>query len=85
MKIHVHIERLVLDGLPVDWHSAPMIQEAVQAELTRLFADSGASQSLLSGGAVPSLRTAPIHIASQFPPNAVGLRVAKAVHGGLQE
>lgn len=84
MKIHVHIERLVLDGLPVDRHSAPMIQEAVQAEVKRLFADSGASQSLLSGGSVPSLRTAPVHFASQSQPEAVGHKVANAVHGGLQ-
>lgn len=84
MKIHVHIDRLVLDGLPVDRHSAPAIQEAVQAELSRLFADSGASQSLLLGGAVSSLRTAAIQIASQSMPIAVGHKVANAVHGGLQ-
>ena len=59
MKIHVHIDRLVLEGLPVDRHSAPLIQEAVQTELSRLFADSGASSSLLSAGAMPSLRTVP--------------------------
>ena len=84
MKIHVHIERLVLDGLPIDRHSAPLIQEAVQAELSRLFTDSGASQSLLLGGAVPSLRTMPIHIASRSQPEAMGQKVANAVHGGLQ-
>lgn len=84
MKINVHIERIVLDGLPVDRHSAPMIQEAVQAEMTRLFADNGASQSLLSGGVVPSLRTAPIQITPQSNPNALGHRIANAVHGGFQ-
>jgi len=85
MKIHVHIERLVLDGLPVDRHSASLIQEAVQAELSRLFAESGASQSLLSGGAIPSLRTAPIQIAPQSKPNSFGHNIAEAVHGGFQQ
>jgi len=84
MKINVYIERIVLDGLPVDRNSAPLIQEAVQAELSRLFADSGASQSLLSGGSAPSLLTDPIHIMSQTPREAIGHRVANAVHGVLQ-
>jgi hypothetical protein len=85
MKINVHIDRIVLDGLPVDRHSSPLIQEAVQAELTRLFADNGASQSLLSGGVVPSLRTAPIQITPQSNPNALGHLIANAIHGGTQK
>jgi hypothetical protein len=85
MKIHIHIDRLVLEGLPVDRHSAPLIQEAVQTELSRLFVDSGASSSLLSSsGAIPSLRTAPIQVAAQSQPDAVGYEVANAVHGRLQ-
>jgi len=83
MKIHVHIERLVLDGLPIDRHSAPLIEEAIQAELSRLFTDSGASQVLLAGGAITSLRTAPIHFSEKPQPESIGSKVANAVHGGL--
>jgi len=85
MKIHVHIERLVLDGLPIDRNSAPLIQEAIQAELSRLFTDSGASQVLLAGGAITSLRTAPIQLATQSHPETVGQKVANAVYGGFQQ
>lgn len=84
MKINVHIERIILDGQPFDRHSAPLIQEAVQAELTRLFADNGAPQSLLSGGSVLSLRGEPFQLDAKSEPEAVGQRVANAVYGGLQ-
>ena len=85
MKIYVHIDQLVLDGLPVERHSAPLIQEIVQAELGRLFAESGASASLLTGGAIPALRTASVHIDTRTEPDALGHTIAHAVHGGLQQ
>jgi len=85
MKINVHIDRIVLDGLPVDRHSSPIIQEAIQAELSRLFAESENSQGLLSGGAIPTLRTASIQISEQSAPNTLGRSIAKSVHGGFQE
>ena len=84
MKINVHIERIVVDGLPVDRNSTPMIQEAVQAELMRLFAENSLSQSLLSSGAIPLLRMAPIQIAPQSKPNTLGHSIANTVHEGLQ-
>jgi len=85
MKIHVHIDRLILDGLPIVGHSGPMIQDAVQAELIRLFAEGSVSTSLLAGGAIPSLRTATIQITPHSKPNALGHNIASAVHGGLQQ
>lgn len=85
MKINVHIDRIVLDGLPVDRHSSPLIQEAIQAELSRLFLERETPQGLLSGGSIPSLRTAPIQISQQSKPNALGNSIANAVHGGLWE
>ncbi len=84
MKIHIHIERLVLDGLPIDRLSGPIVQQAVQAELSRLFADGGTSSSLQSMGAVPSLRTEPIGIRSGMQPSAIGQQIAHAIHGGMQ-
>ncbi|QDT90453.1 hypothetical protein [Gimesia algae] len=83
MKIHVTIERLILDGLPVNQDSAPLIKETVQAELSRLFTENSTSQNLTSGGAVSSLRTAPIHLDAHSSPDAVGKKIATAMHGDL--
>jgi len=38
MNISLHIERLILEGLPITSNSGPQLQAAVEAELTRLFA-----------------------------------------------
>ena len=85
MKINVHIDRIVLDGLPVDRHSAPLIQEAIQAELSRLFLESETPQGLLSGGAISSLRTAPIQLCEKLLPETVGQKVANAVFEGVRQ
>ena len=52
MNIHVHIERLVLDGLPVAPGRGDLVREAVEAELTRLLAEGGLVPGLTSGGAL---------------------------------
>ena len=47
--IKVHIERLVLEGLPVMRSEGPLVQAAVQAELSRLLAEGGLGPGLASG------------------------------------
>ena len=41
MNIKLHIERLVLDGLPVTRSQGPLVQAAMEAELARLMAEGG--------------------------------------------
>lgn len=38
MNISLHIERLILEGLPITSNSGPQLRAAVEAELTRLLA-----------------------------------------------
>ena len=45
-NIHLHIERLVLDGLPIDRGQGPHVQAAVEAELTRLLTENGLDATL---------------------------------------
>lgn len=81
MNINVHIERLILDGLPVTSDQGSSVHAAVETELARLLADKGFDCS--SGYAVPHLTASPIHLASAIKPWSVGQQIAKAVHGGL--
>lgn len=83
MRIQVHIERLVLDGLPVDRRSAPLVQAAVEAELSRLVAENGFSSWASSGGALASLGTAPIRVTTSSTPACIGHAIAQSLHGGL--
>jgi hypothetical protein len=83
MNITIHIERLILDGLPVATHQGPLVQAAVEAELTRLLASGGLSDTLQSGGALYNLRTAGIHLANDGSPVRLGEQIAGAVYGGI--
>jgi hypothetical protein len=83
MTIHVHIERLVLESLPVSRAQAPQVKAAVEAELARRLAAEGLAPGLAQGGAVPSVRAPAIALAAASRPQAIGRQIATAIHGGL--
>jgi hypothetical protein len=85
LNINLHIERLVLDGLPLTRHDGPLVQAAVEAELSRLLTAQGLAPSLLNGGAMPAVRGDSIHLASQSSPSQMGTQIAQAVYGGLSK
>lgn len=59
MNIQVHIERLVLEGLPVTSLQGPLIQQAVEKELARLLTAHGLADELRRGCAMPRMRAGP--------------------------
>jgi hypothetical protein len=83
MNIVLHIERLVLDGLPITRQQAPRIQAAIEIELTRLLSEDGLAGSLQSGGALPSVRANAIQIAFDHSPTNIGNQIAHSIYGGI--
>lgn len=81
--IHLHIERLILDGLPIERAQGPQVQVAVEAELSRLLAEHGLAASLQAGGAAPSVAVAGIQVASSSNPAHMGRQIAQSVFGGI--
>jgi hypothetical protein len=76
MNIHLHIDRIVLDGVSGD---PRLIEEALRAELTRLV---GASPR----GTWPESRRQRWVVAPEVRPGtpaAVGRGIAHSVHSGL--
>lgn len=84
MKIDLHIERLILDGLPIDSGQSAEVQAAVEAELARLLMNGGLDAGLLAGGALPSLRGGAIQLTNESNGAHLGAQIAQSVHGGLQ-
>jgi hypothetical protein len=80
MNIKLHIERLVLDGLPVEAHQGALIQSAVETELERLIAGDGLRPELLSGGEFGSLRAGGVQFEQEFNAPRLGIRIAGALH-----
>ena len=83
MKIDLNIERLILDGLPLDKRHAPVVQAAVERELTRLLTLHGLGHEWQSGGAVPRVRASGIHLRQETHPKWLGQQIAQAVFGGI--
>jgi len=83
MRINLHIERLVLDGLPIERTQGSKIRAAVEQELTRLLASGGLSSQLRTGGAIPLLRGRNIKLRKGASPAGVGAKIARAVHEGI--
>ena len=83
MNINLHIERLVLDGLPITRGDGPFVQAAVEAELTRLLTEGGLSSDFLSGGALASVRANSIHLEKESSPVALGQQIAESLGKAL--
>ena len=80
-SIELHIEELVLYGFePAERYA---IGEAVERELTRLFAEYGVPPSLRQGGEVARLSGGAFDAASSARAEELGSRIAQAVYGGL--
>jgi len=85
MNINLHIERLILDGLPITRGQSPLVQAEVETELARLLTERGLASSLQSGGAMPSLRAGSIQVETESNPTQLGRQIAQAVYGGIGE
>lgn len=83
MKINLHIERLVLDGLPVGMGQGALIQSAIETELARLLAESGLSSELMVGGVLACLSASSIQLTNYATPARLGQQIARAVHSGV--
>lgn len=81
-SVHLHIERLVLDGLPVSHHQGSFVQAAIETELTRLLAEVSLSQ--LSGGAAPHLSGGSIQVATDSQPAHLGHQIANAIYSSIR-
>lgn len=83
MNVNLHIERLVLEGLRLAPGGHLLVRAAAEAELSRLLAEGGVSQALLSGGAVPRINAGDIRVAGDADARSLGRQIAQSVYGGI--
>jgi hypothetical protein len=81
VNLHVHIEELVLHGFAPGDRAA--IGETVQAELGRLFRESGVPPALAEGGAADRLAAGSFETGATARPESTGGQIAAAVYRGL--
>jgi len=83
MTIHVHIERIVLDGIDPGPGQLPHLKAAIEQELGLLMADS-AGAAPLRGAAIRSVAGGALDMAGAPATPELGRRVAQATFEGIQ-
>jgi hypothetical protein len=85
MRIELHVDRLVLDGLAVSQHQGDAVMLAVQRELARLLTDEATPSTWSAGASVDAIQGTTIRTAGAAGPAALGERIAASVAAGLGE
>lgn len=83
MNIKLHIERLVLEGIPMSHVEQRQLQAALEGELTSLLAQRGLAPGLLGGGRLPDVPASAISLAAESQPARLGQQIARAVYRGI--
>ena len=81
MTVYLHIDRLVLDGVPVSAHAGPTLSAAVEGELTRLIQAGGLD--VAPGFSVPRVHAGSVMFEAAATPAVIGARIAGALFDGL--
>lgn len=83
MNVRLHIERLILDDLPIRGSQRALVQGAVEQELARLIEVNGVEPDTMAGGARASVPQAVMHMAEGASPVQLGRQIAHAVYQGI--
>lgn len=78
MKLNLHIDRVIFDGLPLSSHEAHAVHAALSGELARMIANSGIM--LPSSAAIPMLAAGTMTTGAEITPCALGRDVAGALY-----
>jgi hypothetical protein len=81
MNLELHIERLVLDGLPLNHRQGAILQNALERELSRLLKLHGIATP--TGSAVPHLPIAAIQLSARSQPAQWGRQIARTLYTGI--
>ena len=84
MSVRVHIEHLVLHGLPLEPQGESEFRAALEAELGRRLGERDLRGERWSGGALESLRAPDFACGAGTHPSALGHSLATAISGGVQ-
>ena len=83
MSLHLHIDRLVLEGTALTPRDAARLQAALGLELEALLRARDLHPGLAQGTALPNLPAAPMVLPAAPDPQAFGRQVARHLAGTL--
>ena len=80
MKIVLHLERVVLHGLPLTASQLPAVRTALEGELVRLFRKSAPAHLAHLGSVRQLVASSPFTYHPGQRPASIGNQLARAVH-----
>ena len=83
--ISVHVEHLVLDGIPVAADDGELVGGAVRAGLTRLLAAHATALQAWPHTVPPTLQAPVVTVPASGEPALLGDAIALAVHQGMRD
>ena len=83
MTVRIHIERLVLDGMPMTAGESRRVQAAVQHELARLVTLDGLRPETRTGAVMPTAKGSAFNPPRGAGAKELGRHIAQSVHGGI--
>ena len=83
MRIELHIENLVLDGVPLARGQRARLRATIVQELTRRLGDGALAAQFAAGGGRDVVHAAPIRVGARPDAQALGTQIAASIHSGL--
>jgi hypothetical protein len=83
MNISIHIERLILDGLPLAHRDRSRLQSAIEEELARLLTSGSLVVDLRTPGTLSRLTGGTLELTNNEEPRQLGKQIAQAVYRGI--
>jgi hypothetical protein len=82
-KIELHIERLIVEGIPLTSGTPRQLQAGVESELRRLLGAGGLSSDLTGGIALPSLPGPALQLHPTPSALELGRQIADSVYRAI--
>ena len=83
MNITVHIERLILDGIPLPQRHRPLVQVAMEEELARLLALDGLASDFQQSHVQQHVMAGVLEVKDNDEPTVLGRNIARALYKGI--
>jgi hypothetical protein len=83
VNINVHIERLLLDAVDVQYGQRHLLTAALETELARLLSEGALAPMLSSGGALVRINAPSIQINHGIGAADIGRQIAGSIYGGI--
>lgn len=83
MNINLHIERLIVEGLPLEWRERQALHGAVEKQLAHLLMTRGIPDGLHAASNVAALVAPTLHGGRDAAPQSLGTQIGNSLYAGL--